>query len=86
MRLWESEVAMINVRFHMHLSLGSISLKVGPLCSGLTSAWLRLAGSRQSHNVVLGLETSTNYCIILPFNLFIMALFFVVFVIHLIPS
>ena len=43
----------------MWVSLGSISLRVGPLCTGLMSVcWV--VGSRQSYTVPLGLITSTK--------------------------
>ena len=38
-------------------SLGSISFNVVPLCIGLISVWLGLAGSRHKSTVLLGLGT-----------------------------
>ena len=44
----------------MYFSLRSILLIVGSLCTGLTSAWLSLAGSRQRHTVLFCLGTMMN--------------------------
>ena len=58
-RLWYPELASGDVRCHVHLSLGSKLSTVGPLCTGMMSAWLSPAWSRHSHTVPLGLHMST---------------------------
>ena len=46
--------------YGIHVSLGSISLNIGPLCTGLISTWLSLVESRCKHTVLSGLGTMTK--------------------------
>ena len=40
--------------------MGSMSLIVSPLCTGLMRAWLSHAGSRHRHTLLFGLGIMTN--------------------------
>ena len=44
----------------MLAGLGSILLMVGPLCTGLISAWFNLTGSRHGHTFPLDLRARTK--------------------------
>ena len=44
------------MRYCAHVSMGSITLTEGTVCTGLMSAWLNLAGSKYGHTV----PSSTN--------------------------
>ena len=51
------ELTSIMVIYHVFINLWSTSFVVGPLCTGLISAWLSLAISRQKCNVLLDTMT-----------------------------
>ena len=59
-RLWYPEPASMSVRYLTPASLCRISLNLGLLWIGLTSALLSLAGSRHHCNLPLALGTSTK--------------------------
>ena len=54
------ELVLIMVIKHTYVSYRYISFNVGPLCNGISSAWLSLAGYRHRCTVSLGLATTTK--------------------------
>ena len=57
-KLWYPDVASIRERYCALFNLQNISLSIGPLWTGLISAWLTLAGSR--HNLTFPFSFGTN--------------------------
>ena len=57
-RLWYLELTFIRDKYFTLFNFGKISLSVGPLWTGLISAWLSLSGSRHSLTLPLGFGTS----------------------------
>ena len=54
---WDPIIRVIKTTF---ASLGSMSLFVGPFCTGLMNAWFILVRSRQRYTVLFGLGTMTK--------------------------
>ena len=59
-RLWYLELASIRERYFTLLCFNSISLSVGPLCTGLISAWFSCAGSWHNLTFQFALGCSTK--------------------------
>ena len=59
-KLWYPELTSIRESYLSLLSFGSILFEMGPLCTGLISAWFNCAGSRHSLTLPLALGTSTK--------------------------
>ena len=58
LRLWYLEFASKEDRYLTFVSLGNISLRLGPLWIGSTRAWLSLAGSKLNLICPFGFDTN----------------------------